>query len=152
MVDKGHCKMKLEPGQDMIEFADFYDYRSSYPEGDQPMDEEAEVEENVLEVNSDLELILPSGATIGHRSLKVFYKQNLHEKKEGDPVSLKQVKGSMSGRHLMHQYQTLGHDSSISPALLIKKAKDQQFLHKKWMKLGVKANKLQKHFRPQVDF
>ena len=30
MVDKGHCKI-LHDGDTLIEFADFYDYRSSYP-------------------------------------------------------------------------------------------------------------------------
>lgn len=151
MNDKGHCKMRLDPGEDMLEFADFYDYSSSYPDGE--TNATTEVEENVLEVNDDLELVLPSGAKIGHRSLKVYFKQNLHEKTEEQfKTSNRAIRGSMSGRHLMHQYNSLGFHSSSSPVILAKKARDHQFLQKKWMRLGIKANKLQRHFRQQVDF
>lgn len=31
MIDKGHCKMTLE-GDGLLEYADFYDYSSSYPD------------------------------------------------------------------------------------------------------------------------
>ena len=34
MVDKGHCKIAFSGGDAIAEFADFYDYSSSYPEAD----------------------------------------------------------------------------------------------------------------------
>ena len=153
MHDKGHSKMRLEPGEDIVEFGDFYDYSSSYPdsEGDAgKKDPDEEVQDNSLEVNNDLELVLPSGSTIGHRSLKIYYRQNLKEKSEEKEVS--KSSRTMNGRHLMHHYQTLGGYSASSPAVLALKFKDLQFIHKKRMQLGIKGNKLQRYFRPQVDF
>ena len=69
MVDKGHCKMFHE-GEVLLEYSDFYDYSASYPEQGDP---EEEVELNVI-TDSDFELTLPSGATIGHRSLYRYYR------------------------------------------------------------------------------
>ena len=34
MVDKGHCKIAFSGGDAIAEFADFYDYSSTYPEAD----------------------------------------------------------------------------------------------------------------------
>ena len=71
MIDKGHYRMFHE-GEVLLEYTDFYDYSSSYPdEGD--ADEEVEL--NVLN-DSGFELVLPSGATIGHRSLNRYYRYN----------------------------------------------------------------------------
>lgn len=69
MLDKGHCKMFHE-GEVLLEYSDFYDYSPSYPDGGKPEDE---VELNVIDA-SDCELTLPSGATIGHRSLNRYYR------------------------------------------------------------------------------
>lgn len=69
MLDKGHCKMFHE-GEVLLEYSSFYDYSSSYPDGG---DANEEVEMNVLN-DSGFELILPSGATIGHRSLNRYYR------------------------------------------------------------------------------
>jgi len=150
MMDTGHCKVRLEPGEDVVEYSDFYDYTTSYPGTQEDAEMEEEVEENVLEVNNDLELVLPSGATLGHRSLKVYYKQNLQEKSQVKAVS--STTRSMNGRHLVHQYQTLGNYSNSSPMIIRQKAKDMAFLHKRMLRLGVKANKLQRHFKSQIDF
>lgn len=43
MTDKGHCKMIYE-GVALAEYADFYDYSSSYPDAN---NEEADAEEEV---------------------------------------------------------------------------------------------------------
>jgi pre-60S factor REI1 len=69
MVDKGHCKMYHE-GEVLLEYSDYYDYSSSYPEEGNVDDE---VEENII-TDSGFELVLPSGATIGHRSLYRYYR------------------------------------------------------------------------------
>ena len=70
MQDKGHCKM-LHEGEALAEYVDFYDYSSSYP--DQEEDKDVEVTIPVIE-ESDFQLVLPSGATIGHRSLMRYYR------------------------------------------------------------------------------
>ena len=146
MMDKGHCKVRLEPGDDVLEFSDFYDFSSSHPEAGGPDDE---VSDNSVEVNADMELVLPSGATVGHRSLRKYYKQNLPEKDAPKPVSSKTR--TVNGRQLMSQYQSMGYRNS-SGAVLAAKARDQQFIQKRLVKLGIKNNRLQRFFRSQIDF
>jgi pre-60S factor REI1 len=71
MQDKGHCMM-LHEGEALAEYADFYDYSSSYPDQEEQNTDE-EVSIPVLD-GSDFQLVLPSGATIGHRSLMKYYR------------------------------------------------------------------------------
>ena len=78
MSDKGHFKI-LHESNTLAEFADFYDYTSSYPEGQEPMDdadggeEDGEVDVDTID-DAGYELVLPSGAKIGHRSLMRYYR------------------------------------------------------------------------------
>ena len=78
MIDKGHCKL-LHEGDAIVEFADFYDYSTSYPdeEKDDCEDRKArpddEIDLHMLD-DSGYELVLPSGAKIGHRSLLRYYR------------------------------------------------------------------------------
>ncbi len=72
MVDKGHCRLKHE-GDSFVEYARFYDYSTSYPEGEYSDEVEEEVELNAID-DSGYELVLPSGARVGHRSLMRYYK------------------------------------------------------------------------------
>jgi len=107
MLDKSHCKVAYETSEDQLELSDFYDFRSSYPDYKPPdadgewedvesADEDAEDGENVAwerdedddeELpddgsgarygDSELELVLPSGARLGHRSLNRYYRQTM---------------------------------------------------------------------------
>ena len=78
MTDKGHCKVKHE-GNAIAEYAVFYDYTASYPEGQRRPDgslgedEDEEVELEGLD-DTGYELTLPSGSKVGHRSLMRYYK------------------------------------------------------------------------------
>lgn len=146
MIDKGHCKM-LHEGEALLEYADYYDYSSSYPddmetEGGQNDD----VEIPVLE-ECDYQLVLPSGTTIGHRSLMRYYRQNLNPNQAVVPLQKKI-------HRVIAQYRALGWKETDKLAAA-KKAKDikymQQVQSKYRMKLGVKANKLSVK-RPQVNF
>ncbi|KAJ2913248.1 hypothetical protein MD484_g7160, partial [Candolleomyces efflorescens] len=106
MVDKGHCKIAYESQSDRLEVSDFYDFSTSYPDGpskknaeewedvsdededaDEVVDdsdasgseEEEELPENQLTYgDSEFELVLPSGARIGHRSMRRYYAQSFH--------------------------------------------------------------------------
>ncbi|KZT19899.1 hypothetical protein NEOLEDRAFT_1183000 [Neolentinus lepideus HHB14362 ss-1] len=108
MVDKSHCKIAYEKEDDRLEVSDYYDFTSSYPDakkkkqgdeewedvdGDEEDDlsadevvDESEEESDLDELpntqvtygDSHLELVLPSGARIGHRSLKRYYAQSFH--------------------------------------------------------------------------
>nr|CAG4637013.1 EOG090X06E3 [Ceriodaphnia reticulata]SVE72941.1 EOG090X06E3 [Ceriodaphnia reticulata] len=142
MLDKGHCKMFHE-GEVLVEYADFYDYSTSYPEGGDPNEE---IEPNVLN-DSGFELVLPSGATIGHRSLNRYYRQKLNINPRPVP--------SRSAIQCGNYFKALGWTSSTKE-IVEKKARDITFMRKMFSKhqlnVSVKANKLQKHFRRQVDF
>jgi len=57
----------IHEGEALLEYSDFYDYSSSYPT-DTPEDDF-----NIVE-DANSQLILPSGARIGKRSLMRYYR------------------------------------------------------------------------------
>nr|CAG4643210.1 EOG090X06E3 [Ilyocryptus agilis] len=142
MVDKGHCRMFHE-GEVLLEYSDYYDYSSSYPDEGNP---DEEVELNVVDT-AGFEMILPSGATIGHRSLSRYYRQKLNP----NPRPPQPRTAIQYG----NRFKALGWTSSTKE-IVERKAKDITFMRKMLLKtqlgVSVKANKLQKHFRRQVDF
>lgn len=155
MTDKGHCKLFTE-GDAALEFADFYDFRSSYP--DRKEGEDADVDEELpddktLEYDDDtLELTLPSGAKIGHRSLMRYYKQRFGYQRT---VALRHNQNAV-GR-VLRQYRALGWGGDGGNASFHQKHKDMQYVQmmkSKWMlKTGMSHNATkQKHFRAQVMF
>ncbi|TFK54375.1 hypothetical protein OE88DRAFT_1675999 [Heliocybe sulcata] len=131
MLDKSHCKIAYETEDDRLEVSDYYDFSSSYPDakkkkrqGDEEwedMDEEDEdgsVDEIVDESEEDsdldelpntevtygdshLELVLPSGARIGHRSLKRYYAQSFHPR--GGPRNEDPNSGAALVRRLLQE-------------------------------------------------
>ncbi|XP_023934500.2 cytoplasmic 60S subunit biogenesis factor ZNF622 [Bicyclus anynana] len=152
MVDTGHCKM-LHEGIALAEYADYYDYSASYPdanEGDDEMDVDEEMEGPAALEGDDFQLVLPSGVTVGHRSLMRYYKQNLTQSSQA------LVKKSDRKLHrLLGVYRALGW-APKEQALAVRKARDIHFMKRvqaKWqMKMSMKNNKFQKHYRPQVNF
>lgn len=149
MVDKGHTKMNYE-GDAVLEYADFYDFSSSYP--DYNPDEENEGDEiqgrdSTLAVNEQtLELCLPSGAKIGHRNMRHIYKQNLRPERSHHSKVIQSI---------MADYKALGWHGTIASAAR-QKVKDVRLRNiqqaKRNVDISVKANRMQKHFRPQVVF
>ena len=136
MVDKSHCKLFFED-EVALEYSEYYDYSSSYPDGGQ--------DDSSLQTSDQLELVLPSGIKVGHRSLKHTYKQHL--------PTFEQRKATLIGR-MMSQYRAIGwKDGSVTMAT---RARDVTWALKMKQasetKLSVKANKFQPHFRPQVVF
>lgn len=149
MVDKGHTKMNYE-GDAVLEYAEFYDFSSSYP--DYNPDEENEGDEiqgreSTLAVNEQtLELCLPSGAKIGHRNMRHIYKQNLPPERSHHSKVIQSI---------MADYKALGWHGTIASAAR-QKVKDVRLRNiqqaKRNVDISVKANRMQKHFRPQVVF
>ncbi|XP_071108701.1 cytoplasmic 60S subunit biogenesis factor ZNF622-like isoform X1 [Haliotis cracherodii] len=152
MVDKGHCKM-LHEGDVLFEYTDFYDYRSSYPEeegsgtaavagGSEDIDMEDAVEPESL-ISDGYELVLPSGATLGHRSLAKYYRQNV-------PPTRKETRSIVP--RMLAQYKALGWTGATG-VVSQQRVKDlgymQRLKHRHFMRLGCKANYLQTHFRSQ---
>ncbi|XP_019134770.2 zinc finger protein 622 [Larimichthys crocea] len=155
MTDKSHCKLFTD-GDAALEFADFYDFRSSYPdkkEGeDAEMDEEELPDDKSLEYDDEtLELTLPSGAKIGHRSLMRYYKQRFGAQRA---VVLTHNRNAV-GR-VLRQYKALGWGGDGGNSFH-QKPRDMQYVQmmkSKWMlKMGMSHNATkQKHFRAQVMF
>ncbi|KAL1138959.1 hypothetical protein AAG570_009021 [Ranatra chinensis] len=148
MKDKGHCKM-LHEGEALAQYHMFYNYATSYPDHESSMDVDQEVTIPDVIDDLDYELTLPSGATIGHRSLVVYYRQNLNSSQE---IVIKKPK---QRDQIISTYRSLGWTDTDRETAR-RKERDIQFIRRVQMKyatkLGVKANKLQKHFRPQVNF
>ena len=160
MADRGHSMLHYD--QNSAEFVDFYDYRSSYPESergktqthgeasDADEDDEAEVEASLVEVADNTgELVLPSGARAGHRSLNRYYKQSLR------PGRM-QVTTADKVQRLIMQYKAIGWGGSLEVVRLAneKRRRDGDALVRRQQQhsaqLGWKANKLQKTYRRQV--
>lgn len=156
MVDKCHCKLFFE-GDAALEYAEYFDYSKSYPDcqesgefkgGSSPDDvSQAALPDTSMDVNDSLELVLPSGAKVGHRALKLYYKQHL--------PSQEQRKSALVSR-LVSQYRALGwKETGRGESGMLRQrgeAWGKRMQKARDMRLGVKANKLQHHFRPQVVF
>lgn len=149
MVDKGHTKINYE-GDAVLEYADFYDFSSSYPDynpDEENCSDEIQGKENTLTVNEQtLELCLPSGAKIGHRNMHHIYKQNLPRERSRHAKVIQSI---------MADYKAIGWHGTIG-SVSRQKVKDVRLQNMKQAKrtvdVSVKANKLQKHFRSQVIF
>ena len=150
MVDKCHCKIFFE-GDSALEYAEFFDYSKTYPDSDSDAkdgkEEDEKLPDSSLKVTDDLELVLPSGAKVGHRAMKQIYKQHL--------PTVEQRKSAVIGR-LMCQYRALEWKGYGGGEVGKKREKNEVWMRKmeqaRITKLSLKANKFQKHFRPQVVF
>lgn len=111
------------------------------------MDIDEDVKPELLD-GDEYQLVLPSGAVIGHRSLLRYYKQRLNPGRALVPKENRKL------HKVLHAYRSLGWTTTQQTAVA-RNARDIHHMkrtYQKWnMKLGVKANKLQKHFRLQVD-
>ncbi|KAH0504423.1 Zinc finger protein 622 [Microtus ochrogaster] len=144
MNDKSHCKLFAD-GDAALEFADFYDFRSSYPdykEG-QDLDETEELSsEKTLDWDDEtMELILPSGARVGHCSLMRYYKQRLGLSRAVTAARKQKALG-----RALQQSRAPWWMGSTGAAFVREQSK--------WMlKMGMKNNATkQMHFRAQVLF
>ena len=151
MVDKSHCKLFFE-GDSALEYAEFYDYTKSYSKYEQGEcgggedDGDIPLPDNSLSVNQDLELVLPSGSKLSHRSMKQYYKQRL--------PTIEQRTSSVVKR-LMVQYRAIGWKGSegeVSKKRIMDETWRHRMQQRRQLQLSVKANKQQHHFRPQVVF
>jgi pre-60S factor REI1 len=91
-----------------------------------------------------LELILPSGARLGHRSLQRYFKQRFRNTDEPESVII---------ARMASHYRELGW--STMEVTTVQKAQDRHRRHAESdfsLRVGTNANRLQRYFRPQVDF
>ena len=98
-------------------------------------------------------LILPNGNRAGHRSLRIYYKQQYPNYQYMTPDTRRAIKVDLTS-----QYKGIGWNTStpVSKSFIKRYYKvreiGQKVKSKKATKLGVKANKFQPHFRCQIDF
>lgn len=140
MVDKNHCKIAYDREEDRLELSDFYDFSASYPDyqadggggaedaewedatdsegGDEDMEDGDEEEDDLPTAanglrygDSELELVLPSGARLGHRSLARYYRQTLFS----TPATVAQERntGGAVARRLINEGQARGRGSDL---------------------------------------
>ncbi|XP_051989478.1 cytoplasmic 60S subunit biogenesis factor ZNF622-like isoform X2 [Xyrauchen texanus] len=156
MTDKSHCKLFTD-GDAALEFADFFDFRSSYPDAKDGDDVEMKdgdlPDEKAVEFDDEtLELTLPSGAKIGHRSLMRYYKQRFGVQRALVPAHNQKAVG-----RVLKQYRALGWGGDFGKGFVSQQQKDMQYVRRmksKWMlKMGMNNNSTkQTHFRAQVMF
>lgn len=108
MRDKSHCMIAFESEEEQVEIGQYYDFRSTYSDdedestaesggvkvNDDGDDQGWETESSASSIDeddldsyrnaagayeADYELHLPSGKSVGHRSLVKYYRQNLHK-------------------------------------------------------------------------
>ncbi|KAK3733776.1 hypothetical protein QZH41_004403 [Actinostola sp. cb2023] len=145
MLTKSHTKLDYD-GDAALEYAEFYDFSSSYPDN---ADDDNNIGTGTLTVDETTnELCLPSGAKAGHRDLRHYYRQHLRPERE----SRQQMKVKKS---IMADYKALGWHGMIGETTR-QKIRDintaQRKMAKHQTRLAVKANKLQPHFRLQILF
>ncbi|CAG9539581.1 unnamed protein product [Cercopithifilaria johnstoni] len=137
MRDKGHCRVACGV-EEMIEFEEFYDYSSMYPEGEDISDKSYPI----ILTDDGYTLTLPSGAKIGHRSLLRYYKQRL-KSVECESKSDRQKKEALK-KAVLGQYKKLGW-TGTSGTLTMQRAKDVRYMKinsKNWVKLGLNNSRL----------
>lgn len=98
MLAKRHCRIPYEEEDDQLEISEFYDFTTSYGTFDKSNDagnaddwEDVDSADDGVESEEDLpqealyhdgvDLHLPTGIKVGHRSLQRYYKQNLKPEK-----------------------------------------------------------------------
>jgi pre-60S factor REI1 len=112
MLDKGHTKISYEEGPD-LEIANFYDFSVLDDEDEDMENGEDEVNNQALTITSEgTELILPSGAHIGHRDYKRYYNQNLRDRNDSNSKAL---------MTLSEKYKALGYYEIGSSGMTIEK-------------------------------
>lgn len=142
MVDKGHCRLKHE-GASLLEYAEYYDYSSSYPEG-----EEGDKEKNDNVRLDELDdtgylMTLPSGATVGHRSLYRYFRQSINPNRELVLAKAMNRPAGSSSHQLLSTYRAMGW-SGTSKQEVQKKVRDIKYMskhfNKQHMSLGMQNN------------
>ena len=167
MLDKGHNKIRYDD-EGSSELADFFDFRRIFdttPEAadlddfvtddeDNFKDEDLEgIDENALILAPDeSELILPNGARLGSRVYRRYYRQNLfpYLDNESRPNSLRPTNAPRpDGTVVRGQHY-------VPPPKLVSEIEKRGIKREQWdqktfaLRMGIKQNGLQHHYREQL--
>ncbi|CAO3594440.1 unnamed protein product [Absidia cylindrospora] len=163
MTDKGHCKLAYEDENDAVDLVDFYDFSTSYPQGEDgeqvDIDEELTELTNQLQLDDDeMSLVLPSGAVVGHRHMKRYYDQRLKPEETRDSILINKLIGQYSDSHVYESLRSFGQGYQrrmITDGKRGTTKATEAFMEKRVhndyrTRVGMQANKLQKYFREQI--
>ncbi|KAJ3335688.1 hypothetical protein HDU93_004715, partial [Gonapodya sp. JEL0774] len=180
MIDKGHTKVAYGVEEADEEISKFYVF-SDEEKSEDDEDEDSEQDENRVTPEHGVDLVLPDGRRAGHRSLRVYYKQNFGGPLTSSSAEGRNAKNRLLIRKIAQQYRLLS--SSTSPSSIgalvpvgmsgphgalaslrtfeqiakvarkERRAKmaSQRQQRRQELMWGMQANS-QKHYRPQVDF
>ncbi|KAI8971555.1 C2H2 type zinc-finger-domain-containing protein [Mycotypha africana] len=166
MIDKGHCKIAYEDDDDAAELVDFYDFSSSYPQGQEGDEEEVDIDADLEQMTAalsladdELSLVLPSGAVVGHRAMKRYYDQKLKPEDNRDSVLINKLIGQYSESPVFESLRKTSGGPKGSKLMITdgrhgmrptEAFKDLRNQHEYTTKVGMNQNRLQKHFRIQI--
>jgi len=149
----GHCRLNIT-GDNALELEDFYNFED--------LEDEQEFIET-LEVDN-MQLVLPSGAKVGHKDMAKYYKQKFDYVPTGmeySQLALNRARmgGSNKSRvmlieQVLGRYKAIGyHQSTLAIKNENRDIRRVQRIRKSHdMRLGIRHNKvLQKHFRLQYQ-
>ncbi|OTF76760.1 zinc finger protein 622-like protein [Euroglyphus maynei] len=161
MIDVGHTKINFHNRtESLLEFEDFYDYSSSYPNDSKPQQQQADNDDDEVDLNvlddDNYQLRLPSGAIIGHRSLMIYYKQKLRPQQQ-QLVPVDRSKNRELMNKIQHGYRMIGWNGMGNNLIGQQFVRDIQYMnrlkHKMQLRLGQKSNQTkQTNFRCQMGF
>lgn len=170
MLDKGHNKIRYDD-EGSSELADFFDFSALNRRGGSEMaesaadlddfvtddednfDDDEEFDDNALILAPDeSELILPNGARLGSRVYRRYYRQNLipYLDDESRPNSLRAINAPrpdgtvVRGQHFVPSPKIL---SEVEKRGIKREQWDQKTFA---LRMGIKQNGLQHHYREQL--
>lgn len=150
MTELSHCKLYYDPNDGELD--DFYDFSADWKDIPHEEGENGEIiakygvyyhsltdKRPTFTVSEDgSELIFTNGKTIGHRSFCVFYRQRFRTE---DTRSCIEINKALS------QHRAIGWHGTQGQLVATKDIKAEKKFAHSYMRLGIKANKLQKHYR-----
>jgi pre-60S factor REI1 len=159
MLDKSHTRLQNE-GDAWLIYADYYDYEATGEYESASEDESDEEAESDTDDGTQMvyERVLPSGAVIGCRALRLYYRQYLPTNSQRN-TNLRALPNT-TAKLLQLASRSNNGNMQISSSSYAQTKKwnraDLSYLQrckqKKHMQLGVRHNKLQKHFRVEENY
>lgn len=164
MRDRCHNKIRFDDESLAAGLGDYYDYTPTYPameicsddedseyeeiEDDEEMElaiiSQAEHEAACYVTPDETEMILPSGARLGHRRFLRYYKQNL-------TPSVRHSRDRELVANLMDEYRQVGVLEHLPTRRAIEDQRHEYDRRKQHdLTVGMKSNKMQKYFRYQL--
>jgi len=144
MVTKGHCYVNVN-GENALDYVEFYDFAQS---GDDPAILRAELMTEKAEAggkgqHQGFELVLPSGAVLGHRLLHRYFRQG-----NTTTAIVPKVRANVRPH-----YRAIGNANGNEPNTSGDLRKIWQYKNKALVKNAVRNNKvMMKHFRDRNGF